>query len=79
MFKKNQCTQDRHIPGVSSPADIQLDLEVGFKVFSLLILVGFVLPLKNLAGDTLSSLSILRKSRWRSKWQLNSLVWSICY
>ena len=80
FFKKDQCTQDRHIPGVSSTADIQLDLEMGFRVFfSLLILVGLMLPLKNLADDTLASLSILRKSRWRSKWQLNSLAWSIYY
>ena len=28
-----------------------------------------MLPLKNLADATLASLSILRKSRWRPKWQ----------
>ena len=41
-----------------SPADTQLDLKVGFKPFSLLILVCYMLPLENLADSTLTSLSI---------------------
>ena len=42
----------------------------GSNFFSLLILVGYMLPLENLADATLASWSISRKSRWRSKWQL---------
>ena len=54
------------VHGFHSPADTQLDLEVVF--FSLLILVVYMLPLKNLADATLASLSILIKSRCRPKW-----------
>ena len=48
-----------------SPAENQFDLEMAYKVFSLVILVGKTLPIQNLTDDTLSSLSNLRKSRCR--------------
>ena len=47
-----------------SPADTQVDLEVGFNLFfSLQILVAQTLPVKNLIDATLASLSILKYSR----------------
>ena len=39
------------------------------KFFSLVILVGKTLSIKNPTDDTLSSLSNLRKSRWRPRGQ----------
>ena len=38
----------------TSPAENHLDLKVKFKGFSSLILVGYMLPFKKLADDTLS-------------------------
>ena len=45
---------------------INLTWNCGIKFFSLQILVGLTLPLRILDDDSLSSLSILRNSRWRS-------------
>ena len=48
---------------------INLTWNCGIKFFSLQILVGKTLPLRILDDDSLSSLSILRNSRWRPRCQ----------
>ena len=48
---------------------INLTWNCGIKFFSLQILVGYTLPLTILDDDSLSSLSILRNSRWRPRCQ----------
>ena len=53
-----------------SPAENQFDLVMAYKVvFSLVIPVGKTLSIMNPTDDTLSSLSNLRKSRWRPRGQ----------
>ena len=51
-----------------SPVENQNDLELDFKVFSLLILVVEALHLMNSTDTTLASLSVLKFSRWRPRW-----------
>ena len=46
---------------------INLTWNCDIKFFSLQILVGLTLPIKILDDDSLSSLSILRNSRWRPR------------
>ena len=51
-----------------SPVENQNDLELDFKVFSLLILVVEALHLINPYDATLAPLSVLKYSRWRPRW-----------
>ena len=48
---------------------VNLTWKCGIKFLSLQILVGWILPLTILDDDSLSSLSVLRNSRWRSRCQ----------
>ena len=45
------------------------DLELVFKLFSLLILVEHILSLKNPSDATLTSLRISIYPRWRPRWK----------
>ena len=45
------------------------DLELDFKLFSLLILVEYILSLKNPSDATLASLSVSIYPRWRPRWR----------
>ena len=49
--------------------EFQEDLELDFKLFSLLILVVHILSLKNPSDTTLASLSISIYPRWRLRWR----------
>ena len=59
-----------------SPAEKQFDLEMTYKVFFFLFFVVFflwtlvanTLSLKNHSDDTLSSLSVLKYLKWRTRW-----------
>ena len=58
---------------------ITLTWNCGIKFFSLQILVGKTLPLKILDDDSLSSLSILRNSRWRPRCQKITQIQVLLY
>ena len=56
------------------PVENQNDLELDFKVFSLLILVVEALYFMNQTDATQGSLSVLKSSRWRPRWPSVSLL-----
>ena len=67
MFSCNKVIFSRY-KTLISPVENQNDLELDFKVFSLLILVVEALYLMNPTDATLASLSVLKYSRWRPRW-----------
>ena len=57
-----------HRPPRGSPVENQNNLELDFKLFSLLILVVEALYLMNPTDATLASFSVFKYSRWRPRW-----------
>ena len=61
------------LTAILSPAEfgriLGEDVELDFKLFSLLILIVFAMPLKNPSDVTLASLSISIYQRWRPRWR----------